>query len=689
MPRIVTGQISYASAIRDTTDETYTHGNRAYFGSEGGASGIDNIYVLYFTPVSGELQDIAESAINELRIRLTLKKKTTVATDSVFIYKVYSDAQSWHSPKSLYDIVDGGGEVYTYAWVEFANQLEAQEIIISLSGQAAYYAAQYGFSIASLTLGDITEITAYTMEADVSDRYVAPIVSLANGFGSVVDGKYWHNPANPFTLIVDYAQEAGEPIGQISLEFTGKGGITRIIHGEIGLNSIDVPELYWSYLPNSGTIKLVVSSAAGVSAEPIEMPFVVAMYDIRFTSHTSGTIVKNNSDLTLTWEPVRPDEIPSIGVVTITKYIRYIWWDDEEPATGTHQNDTTYTVSAEQLEGHSALHIAICEVYGDEVSRRDLDHAAVLNLYIQQVAGTGAVAVTGNQLIRVNWESTAQAAFQVRVGEFVSPVVWGTVTEYKVPFVLEMHKMYPVQVRIQDTSGNWTDWTEPILHTDGTMYSETTYGLSAENTGNAVQVKLKISEDFVSSDIRGEVLLFRDDVLIAQMEAADEIGYTDKYASGFVSYRAALSKAGEDSGVFWHWAPVTVDSAPKTDGLFLADGTWVPLRYTASAPRVYRTSASEETYAKYYAGRSYPVYMRSGRKTRELYMSYADPDNDLAELLEEAAGQTVCWKNRLGKVIHGEINGVSSETGRLGCKVSFGIAQADHTDGIPYTWAEA
>lgn len=70
-------------------------------------------------------------------------------------------------------------------------------------------------------------------------------------------------------------------------------------------------------------------------------------------------------------------------------------------------------------------------------------------------------------------------------------------------------------------------------------------------------------------------------------------------------------------------------------------------------------------------------------------MSYADPDNDLAELLEEAAGQTVCWKNRLGKVIHGEINGVSSETGRLGCKVSFGIAQADHTDGIPYTWAEA
>ena len=689
MPRIVTGQISYASAVRDTTDETYTHGNRAYFGSEGGASGIDNIYVLYFTPVSGELQDIAESAINELRIRLTLKKKTTTETDSDFIYKVYSADQSWYSPKSLYDIVDGGGEVYIYEWVEFANQLEAQEIVISLSGKAAYYAAQYGFSIASLTLGDITEITAYTMEADVSDRYVVPIVSLANGFGSVVDGKYWHNPANPFTLVVNYEQETGEPIEQIRLTYTSRNGYTRTIYGDIGLNSVDVPDYAWNDLPQNGTLKIDVTSAAGVSAETLEMPFEVALYNVAYTSHTSGAIIKSDVDLVIAWDTGLAPGVPGNNVSKPTGYIRYIWWDDEtETTAGTHTTDTSYTIPAETLSGHNAVHVAVAERYGDNVSARDREYAPTLNLYIQQVAGTGNVTVTplwGDGIwfprVKVAWESSGQTAYQVKVGDtYDSGPVWGSAKIHRVQKLLDPG-VYPVQVRIQDTGGVWSEWTEPVWIT-----VESLGGVANTIRAVAKDSEIEITVTLNEPEMYGDVLLYRDGIMIAQMQAADTVTYTDRSANKTATYFARCVSAV--SGAYRQTEEIMVNAVPKTDGMFLEDGTWLPLKYSTKSPKTYSSAVSEETYTKYYAGREYPVTMRTGRKSKELYMSYAEKGTDLADKIETAAGENVIYKNRIGQVIHGTLNGVNSYRGRLATEITFTITQTDHNEEIPYIWTE-
>lgn len=699
MPMTLTGSFNRRNIMAGDGYETVTSG---YLGYD--SSGYEE-YRIYYEPANGDAFDTTETAL-ELRIRLTLKKRTNETSGASILVHNYTralqgtneliDAGEWYTRISSYS--SGANAVYT------ADGTSEQEVVYSTT-DTALISRILSFGIGLTASSDLFQVTACVLELDVSSASTPPVISLNNGYGKIIDGKYWHYPWNEFTLSVNYEQEMDNPLWQVRLEYTAYGGeVTQTFTSSDGSSYVTVPTGYWKGLPNAGTLKITAYSDAGAASNVIEMPFEVALYTVSFTSHTSGSIIQSDADAVITWEAAAPTT-PSGLVMSQepTKYVRWIWWDDEEPTSGTYMTGTTYTISADVLAGHSVLHMAVPEVYGDGtygLSQREREAAAVLNLYIQQVAGTGEVTISPldsnggiyNQFT-VSWTSAAQAAYQVQVGDiYDSGIVWGSATSHKVQrffgFGVYQAVIYPVRIRIQGTDGVWTDWTEPInLTRSGWTYNNDMPGLTAAAADSGVIVRLDTS--IYNGGDPTRLLIYRNGIQIAQLlPNGGTVEYLDRNANGKTEYTAYLipEHEWEDGGTCWGFAPVTVDAAPTTDGLFLPDNTWVPLRYTASAPRQYRTNVSEETHAKYYAGRTYPVFMRSGRKTKEFTMSYAAVGNELADLLEEAAGEMVIYKNRLGQVIHGELNQVSAVRGRLACEVSFTVTQADYTDEIPYTW---
>lgn len=690
MPRIVTGELGYSAVVQNASDGTTEYGSSALFGSDPTVNKF-KLYSLYFMPVEGELQETSEN-IQVLRILLTVKKKTTNDTEAELVYRLYNSKQSWTGASELYDITNGNG-AYAARWVEFNNTQAEQAVVITLTGTDAKNAAQYGFSVSNGSMGDTAQIKAYSMEADVSDRYVPPAVSLMDGFGKVVNGKYWHNPNNPFTLIVNYSQEAGDPIGQILLTWDDGSGYIRTIYGGIGDNTVTVEGYIWDDLPCAGMLKLQVASESGAATE-IEMPFEVAIYEVRFTSHTSGTVVKSNSDLTVGWESVWPDKNPDMGAaVTIKSYTVWKWWDDENMSSGTVQSGNSTEISADALESHRVLHMKITEKYENEEDSfvsRDTADAPELNLYIQQVAGVGSVTVgdlwfTDPDIwfpgVTVSWASTGQKAFQVKVGDVHdSGPVWGSAQSYKVPLLLN-NGVYPVTVRVQDANGVWGDWTEPVWITIENT-TKTDAVLSAIKKEEGVELSIAVDEP----DLYSSVLFYRNGESIAQMPVTSMVTYTDRNAVGPCVYMVRF--VASVSTLYRETEPVTVDATPATDGFVLPDGTWLALRYTENFPRQYPASVGEEVYARYYAGREYPVYMRSGRKDESITMTYTDKGNALADKMEELAGACVLYKTTNGKRIYGILGRVQAERGRMRCRVTFVLRRANFEDAVPYTWPE-
>jgi hypothetical protein len=171
--------------------------------------------------------------------------------------------------------------------------------------------------------------------------------------------------------------------------------------------------------------------------------------------------------------------------------------------------------------------------------------------------------------------------------------------------------------------------------------------------------------------------------MIAQLPGTGTMEYTyeDIMAGGECQYYVRMMMT---EGHYAQTETVTIDAKPSTDGIILADGTWIPLRYTQDFPRRYNITSREETYQRYYAGRAYPVSIRSGRKSRQVSMEYIDKGHAICSALERETGSVVIYKTVLGDVIQGELNQVMAGKGSLYSTVSFKILECDHTEAIEY-----
>ena len=514
------------------------------------------------------------------------------------------------------------------------------------------------------------EITGETTEA-------APVLSLnTSGFaGTFKDGTYFHPAGNtPFTVGVNYSQGIGVSMSQLRYVAKDAAG-SMLTSGTTTATSFTFDRSLWKDLPASGTLEVSAASAHGLLSETLVIPWVITHKNLSVVSPVSGSIIPTGQDVELRWNLILPDGMPSAP--NPTGYTVWPVWDGgEEYQTGYKVTNREFVISAAELAGHTTLKLLITDEYGDgTVSRRKGDGKLVL-LYLQPSAAIHAVSLeteygTGlyTPLLTAAWDSAGQAAFRVLADSFDSGAIWGKANRYVIPKIFS-DGAHAVQVRIQDANGSWGDWTEPVF----AMVKNRGNGGSVNLSAKVVNVGVELN--ITGSPAHADVLIYRNEKLIAQLEGTADMKftYTDKDASGECRYAVRFVS---ENGFYSVSPTVFVNATPATDGMVLEDGTWLPLLYAVEHPTIYKATKTEETYAKHYAGRSYPVIMRSGRKSRTLTMEYIDKDASLCDVLEEICGSVVTYKNVLGEVLKAEINNVSAGRSAAWNTVSFRLTQCD------------
>jgi hypothetical protein len=273
------------------------------------------------------------------------------------------------------------------------------------------------------------------------------------------------------------------------------------------------------------------------------------------------------------------------------------------------------------------------------------------------------VQCDGKPIPTVSWESTSQAAFQVRFADYDSGAMFGSSKSFTVPRVFR-DGLYEVQVRTQTETGEWSAWTEKqYVQIRNTDIGESVT-LRGEKTRHAVRLSWEASADFPL------YVLYRGNTIIYAGEGKT---FMDGEGIGENTY---IVRAVTADRYYTESAPVRIDGTPKNDCLFVVEmGIWIPLKYSSSPRRRNFSDNVPITYS-YYAGRRKPVAFTDGRTERQGSFSYCFRTMESAQEIVALCGSVVVYKGMDGSVIRGILNsaGIASEILR---DVNFTITEID------------
>ncbi len=288
-------------------------------------------------------------------------------------------------------------------------------------------------------------------------------------------------------------------------------------------------------------------------------------------------------------------------------------------------------------------------------------------------ASTSAVSCDGKPMPTLSWKSTAQAAFQVRFADYDSGAVYGADTSFRVPYAYA-DGLYPVQVRTQAATGEWSAWTEReyVQITNIPPMGDMAF-FHQKITKTARTVKI----DWIYWDDYQGYILYRDGVPIY---TGTEGTYIDAMASGKTEY---FVRAITPAGYYAQSDTMIVDATPDVDCMYCVDsGEWMSLVYSAE-PRRRQFSQNSRVSYRYYSGRPRPIAFSAGETERTGTFSYCFRDIREAEKLEKMSGKEVIVRGTDGSLIRGILNGVMRTTEILH-DVSFSVTEIDYEERVPY-----
>lgn len=671
--------------IRKTTD-----GNCVYAGTNRIGYNSDGDHYMFCDPADGEVfdEDFRDTITGgKITLKLTAAFPNAIASDGYLQVRIYkqavydSDPQETLDRMMIYeaDLITVPGT--TTKW--YGDKI----LEVEITGTARIRnILQYGFGLFAFGMQNLYVVSAATLELTGESTEPAPVLTLntSSMAGSYTGGVYYHQAGDKaFRVAVQYSQELGVAMQYIRYTIKPDGG--SAVSGQTTDLSLTVDKSLWAEIPAAGTVELTAVSAHGIPSAVLVLPWVITHYDIRVRTPVSGSILQTGEDVVLTWDLVLPDGMPSAPAPT--RYTIWPAWDDDEAYQVAYAvTERTYTIPADSFAGHTKLKLLILDEYGSVVRRRG--DGRLIMLYLQPSASMHGITVSKEfvagmytPVLTVTWDSSGQTAFHLKAGEFDSGAVWGVDTSYTIPKVFE-DGVHEIRLRIQDANGRWGAWSEPIFANVANMENTARKAeLTAKNTGNSVKLDIRASGTELQY---GDVLIYRNGIMIAQLPgtATMQYEYTDRGANGECAYRVRVMTG---NGFYTQTEPVTIDATPETDGILLDDWTWIPLRYTKEFPRQYRITNREETYQRYYAGREYPVTVRSGRKSRIVNMEYIDKGHTICDRMEAISGAVVTYKTVVGDTIRGEINMVTANKGMIYSVVGFRLTECDHTEEVPYT----
>lgn len=242
----------------------------------------------------------------------------------------------------------------------------------------------------------------------------------------------------------------------------------------------------------------------------------------------------------------------------------------------------------------------------------------------------------------VAWQSTAQAAYQVRFGEFDSGVIAGIETAYCIPRIFDDGN-YMFSVRTASSDGEWSEWTPEVYVSIKNTPPPGDVIVSAERFD--ANVKLSWTST-VSAD---NYAVYRDGELIDVTTGTTCI---DRYSNGKAVYyvRAMVSGNYAESNHVTYTLKLRYDLISDDGGY-----SYKVLKYTPD-PKMQSDSYTDDITYQYYSGREKPIAILSGRTERSKYFMYAAKSREELLFLKKMRGKPVLLKNTRGCIIYGMIN---------------------------------
>lgn len=321
---------------------------------------------------------------------------------------------------------------------------------------------------------------------------------------------------------------------------------------------------------------------------------------------------------------------------------------------------TSAVIPAEQLSS-TITAWRVRTANNDGVYGEFSDPASVVLIVAPHVSG---VAVTGNVLPVVSWQSDDQQGYEVMVDDTSSGVHYGTQKTYAWQDLLA-DGAHSVKVRVVNRFGLYSEWVS-VTHTVVNAGLETAPVLTAV-AENGLDVELRWTGAGYSA-----VRIYRDGALLDNLTGY-ATQYTDHTATGRHVYSVRVSDA---SGNYADSAPAVADPRIR-DAAIAVEGVWdwVRLVYAPGADAPQRSVSLAPVYAlNYYSGRAYPAVEMSAHRSATYSVSYALDDAGDAERLRGMLGRVVVHKRR-GELLRGLLQSVSEVRTCWGEEVTLAIVE--------------
>lgn len=424
-------------------------------------------------------------------------------------------------------------------------------------------------------------------------------------------------------------------------------------------------------------LQIQAKSAEGVYSEPLTIQTKNVLREVKITKPAQDSVQIANAGIKIAWDLVGGDylSMPSGYDMLISYDGGAIWQTAVENISG---SATSYTIPAETIHSGAVLW--------------RLRQKFVNNTLVQPTIGAGArsrftarynptaASVSCDNLPQptVSWTSSEQKSYQVRFGDYDSGAVYSSAKSHTIPrFFADGN--YPVQVRTQVASGEWSDWSETIYVAITNTPPDDAITLTAERDGDAV----KLVWYCMYNATYVQYIVYRNGVPIHKTDGGKNMaGFVDNLAVGKSAYFVRGITATKN---YYQSEAKTVDATPATDLLYDVDaGTYIRLRYTVSSPTTVTYSRQIGVSYQYFAGRSEPVAIVNGRIERSTTQTYGSRTRELADRIDAMTGRTVLFRDTRGGGIYGVIEQVQTVHGRIH-SVTFTVREVYHNERIEYT----
>lgn len=581
---------------------------------------------------------------------------------------------------------------------------------LMLTKAQAENAIKYGIKLQNVdeTPGSLIYGGEAYIEIVYKSNTAKPDISFTNaagGDGWTIDGKSAEVEKaieTAYTIPITYAQEMGQANSgyTVTRQRYTQGDTTETSWGEAETVMTDVaptngvltiPTSVWRGMEyaapgeagadgrayNYIRMQIRAKSAAGVYSEPLTIQTKNVLRDARITKPAQDSVQIANAGIVIAWDLVGGDylSMPSGYDMLISYDGGAIWQTAVENISG---SATSYTIPAETIHSGAVLW--------------RLRQKFVNNTLVQPKIGAGAksrftarynptaAAVTCDNLPQptVSWTSSEQKSYQVRFGDYDSGAVYSAAKSHTVPrFFADGN--YPVQVRTQVASGEWSDWSETIYVAITNTPPDDAVTLTAERDGNAV----KLVWYCMYNATYVQYIVYRNGVPIHKTDGGKNMaGFVDNLAVGKSAYFIRGITATKN---YYQSETKTVDATPVTDLLYDVEaGTYIRLRYTVSSPTTVTYSRQIGVSYQYFAGRSEPVAILNGRTERSTTQTYGSRTRELSDRIDAMAGRTVLFRDTRGGGIYGVIEQVQTVHGRIH-SVTFTVREVYHNERIEYT----